>query len=290
MDIHPYQHKSKNTIAVLVQGGVRNSLGNLKIIKHLPGLTAIIVAGNQQFVTDTTWLCSEKVPEQMWNEFWTWSCILDSADANTPDFNWQIPGFDDRNWSPALQISGEAWGTLSPRYIPRLKETDLGSGTLLQVRNGKIADISVRKLPENLPLILKSGDEAVIDAGKLSLIYWVVKIKAEKGTEIIFTPCQDFVKGEKIINYSCESKFTAREGIQSFMSTETFGFRYLNIKVLNGAFALDSIRFMSRLYPNIRLAGFECSDDFLNRAWQQSSYTSEVLCEDGYVDSAERAE
>jgi alpha-L-rhamnosidase len=290
VDIHSYLHKGKNTIAVLVQGGVRNSIGNLKVMKHAPGLTAIIVTDNQQFVTDSTWLCSDKIPEQMWNEVWTWSCILDSTNANTPDFGWQMPGFDDRNWSPARQISGEAWGPLRARYIPRLVETDLGSGTLLQVRNGKIADISVKKLPENLPQILKSGDEAVIDAGKLSLTYWVMKIKAEKGTEIIFTPCQDFVKGETIINYNCESKFTAREGSQSFMSTETFGFRYLNIKVLNGTFSLDSIRFISRLYPNIRLADFECSDDFLNRTWQQSSYTSEVLCEDGYVDSAERAE
>jgi hypothetical protein len=290
VDIHKYLRRGKNIIAVLVQGNVRNEIGNLKIMKHRPGLTAIIRTDNQQFETDSTWHCSDRIPEQMWTDVWTWSCILDKVDANTPDFNWQIPEFDDGKWSHALPVSGVTWGPLEPRYIPLLKETDLGCGTLLQVRNGKNADVSVRKLPENLPLKLKSGDDAVIDAGKLSLTYWVMKIKAEKGTEIEFTPCQDFVKGETIINYNCVSKFIAREGSQSYMATETFGFRYLNINVLKGSFTLDSIRFISRVYPNIRLAKFECSDDFLNRTWQQGSYTSEVLCEDGYVDSAERAE
>jgi alpha-L-rhamnosidase len=115
VDIQAYLHIGKNYIVVLVHGGVRNVIGNLKIMKHMPGLAAIIVADKQQFVTDTTWLCSDKIPEQMWNEVWTWSCILDKVDNNTPDFNWQMPGFDDREWGHALQISGAAWGRLKQR-------------------------------------------------------------------------------------------------------------------------------------------------------------------------------
>ena len=290
VDIHDHLHKGKNTIAVLVHGNVKNAIGNLKIMKHSPGLTAIIKTDKQQIITDSTWRCSDKIPEQMWTSVWTWSCILDSVNNNTNDFSWQLAGFDDTKWSPARQVRGETWGPLKLRYIPLLRETDLGSGTILQLKNGKAVDSSARKLPDNLPLKLRSGDEAVVDAGKLSLTYWVLNLKAEKGTEIIFTPCQDFVRGETIINYNCESRFITREGSQSYLSTETFGFRYLNIKVLKGSFTLDSIRFISRLYPNMSVAKFECSDDFLNRTWKQSSYTSEVLCEDGYVDSAERAE
>lgn len=290
VDIKDYLQRGKNTIAVLVHGNVKNDLGNLKIMKHLPGLAAVIQADNQQFVTDSTWLCSDQIPEQMWTNVWTWSCILDKADNNTSGFNWQIPGFDDGNWGSSVKVSGKTWGPLKIRYIPLLKETNLGSGTILQVRNDKAVDTSARKLPDNLPVKFRSGDEVVIDVGKLSLTYWAMNINAERGTEIVFTPCQDFVRGETIINYNCISKLIAREGSQSFLSTETFGFRYLNMKVLKGSFTLDSIRFISRLYPNKKLAAFECSDDFLNSTWQQSSYTSEVLCEDGYVDSAERAE
>lgn len=290
IDIRSFIRKGKNIIAVLVHGNVRNALGNLKIMKHLPGLSAVITTGKKYFVTDSTWLCSDKIPEQMSTGIWTWSCILDSADANAEDFNWQKPGFDDRKWERAVSVSGDTWGVLKHRYIPLLRETDLGSGTILQVRNVKSVNSSVRKLPDNLPVRFNSGDEAVIDVGKLSLTYWVLNINAEKGTRIIFTPCQDFINGETIINYNCITSYRAREGAQSVLSTETFGFRYLNIKILNGSFVLDSIRFISRLYPDMNLAEFECSDDFLNRTWQQDSYTCRVLCEDGYVDSAERAE
>jgi alpha-L-rhamnosidase len=287
IDINDHIHEGKNTIAVLVHGNVK---GSLKIMKHLPGLSALILTDNRQFVTDSTWLFSDQIPEQTITNIWTWSCILDSVNANVPDFGWQTPEFDESKWQKAHPVPGETWGSLKLRYIPLLKETDLGSGTLLQVKNGKASDKTRKKLPDDLPMKFKSGDELVIDAGKLSLFYWRLKMDAEEGTEIVFSPCQDFVNGETIINYNCITKYNAREGVQSYMSTETFGFRYLNIKVASGSFTIDSIKFISRLYPSVSIAKFECSDDFLNRTWQQSSYTSEVLCEDGYVDSAERAE
>jgi hypothetical protein len=226
----------------------------------------------------------------MITDIWTWSCILDRIDANSADFNWQMPQFDDSRWEPAGPVAGNSWGPLTPRSIPLLRESDLGSGTILQVRTCKTTDTVPKKLPGCLPMKFNAGDKIVIDAGKLSLTYWTADINAEKETELVFTPCQDFVKGETIINYNCISRYIAREGNQSFMSNETFGFRYLNIEILRGSVTLKNIRFISRLYPNIKLAAFECNDDFLNKTWEQTSYTASVLCEDGYVDSAERAE
>jgi alpha-L-rhamnosidase len=287
IDIKKYILKGRNTIAILVHGNVT---GSLKIMKHSPGLTAVVRADDEEFVTDSTWLCSAQVPEQTITDIWTWSCVLDKVDANTPDFNWQNERFNDSKWEHAVSLPGDNWGSLTQRYLPLLKETDLGSGKILQVKNGKSTDLAVKDLSEHRPMQFKEGDEAVIDVGKLSLTYWLLNMKAEKGTELIFAPCQDFVKGETIINYNCITTYKAKEGCQSYMATETFGFRYLNIKVKTGSFTLDSIRFISRLYPNVSMAKFECSDDFLNRTWNQSRYTSEVLCEDGYVDSAERAE
>ena len=287
VDIKGHIHRGKNTIAVMVQGNVT---GSLKIMKHVPGLTALVKIDDRQYITDNSWLCSDKIPQQMIRGIWTWSCILDSVDANSQDYNWQTSQFDDSKWKQAVPVSGESWGRFTLRSIPLLRETDLGSGTILQVKNEKTNDTSVRKLSDNLPIKFNSGDEIVIDVGQLSLTYWRIDMIAEKGTDLVFTPCQDFVNGETIINFNCIATYRARDGNQSYMSGETFGFRYLNIKVKNGSFTLDSIRFISRLYPNINLAEFECSDDFLNRTWQQTSYTATVLCEDGYVDSAERAE
>lgn len=278
-----------NTIAILVQGNVASEI-NLKVMKHYPGLTAIVKIDDRQICTDSTWLCSTNIPEQLPGDRQTWSCILDATDANTQDYNWQMTSFNDSLWKPAVQVSGESWGNFTPRSIPLLRETDLGSGTILQISSDKNTDTIPKKLPGALPITLKAGDKIVIDAGKLSLSYWKMDMNAVKGTELIFTPCQDFIDGETIIYYNCIDTYKAREGKQSFMSSDTYGFRYLKIEVLNGSFTLDNINFVSRLYPNIKIADFECSDDFLNRTWEQSSYTAEVLCEDGYVDSAERSE
>jgi alpha-L-rhamnosidase len=287
LDIKRFIQTGQNTIAIMVQGNVTV---NLKVMKHIPGLTARIKIDNQQYITDTSWKCSDQIPQQMIKDIWTWSCILDKVDANSPDFNWQLPLFDDNKWEAAVPVSGETWGPLTMRSIPLLRETDLGSGTILQIKNNSGTDTLKKKLPDNLPLKFIAGDEIVIDAGKLSLTYWTIGLTATNGTDLVFTPCQDFVKGETIINYNCITTYKAREGDQSYMSADTYGFRYLNIKVLNGSFTLNSLRFTSRLYPNIGIAKFECSDEFLNKTWQQTSYTAEVLCEDGYVDSAERAE
>jgi alpha-L-rhamnosidase len=287
IDIKDHIHKGQNTIAIMVQGNVT---GSLKVMKHIPCLTALLKIDNRQYKTDSTWLYSDGIPQQMITDIWTWSCILDKVDANSPDYNWQSAQFDDSSWNQSVAVSGESWGPLTLRSIPLLRESDLGSGTILQVKNGKTTDTSVKKLSDYIPMKFNSGDEIVIDIGKLSLTYWIINMNAAKGTDLVFTPCQDFVEGETVINYNCVAAYKAREGNQPYMSNETFGFRYLNIKVLNGSFTLDSIQFVSRLYPNIQIAEFECSDDFLNRTWQQSSYTATVLSEDGYVDSAERAE
>jgi hypothetical protein len=235
-------------------------------------------------------LCSDQIPQQIIKDIWTWSCILDKVDANVKDYDWQMPQFDDGNWQPAVAVSGESWGPLTLRSIPLLKETDLGSGIILQIKNGNKTDTSAKKLPDNLPIKFNAGDEIVIDASKLSLTYWTITMNARKGTDLVFTPCQDFVNGETIINYNCVTTYKAREGNQSYMSTDTYGFRYLKVEVLSGSLILNRIRFTSRLYPNFRVAEFECNDDFLNKTWQQCSYSAEVLCEDGYVDSAERTE
>ena len=282
-------HKGTNIISIMVQANIK---GSLKVMKHRPGLTAVMRIDNQLVVTDESWICSDQIPEQIIKNRWTWSCILDSVDANVRDFNWQSTQFRDNHWKPAVKISGDSWGSLTPRSIPLLRETDLGSGTLVQIRSKKkkTTDTLIRKLPDYLPVRFDEGDEIVIDAGRLSLTYWKIDMEAEQGTEIVFTPCQDFVGGETIISYNSITTYKAREGNQTYMTGDTFGFRYLNIMVLKGSIFLKNIHFTSRLYPNISIAQFECNDEFLNDTWQQTSYSSEVLCEDGYVDSAERAE
>lgn len=287
VDIASFIKKGSNTIAIMVQANV---IGSLKIMKHAPGLTALIKVGGLEVYTDTSWLCSDKVPIQMLKDRWTWSCVLDKVNAKSTDFGWVNPDFNDQSWSKAVKIDGNAWGQLKPRAIPLLAETDMGSGTILQLTYEGNIDRTAKPLPANLPITLKAGSETVIDVGKLSLIYWTMEFQADDGAGIIFTPCQDFYDDKTVISYNCENVYDARQGLQSYMSSDTFGFRYLNIRVVNADITLNSIKFTSRLYPNIKVALFKCDDEFLNKTWEMASYSTAVLSEDGYVDSAERAE
>jgi len=279
--------KGNNTVAILVQANV---VGSLKVMKHTPGLTALIKINDLEINTDQTWLYSDKVPSQMIRDHWTWSCILDKVNAKSKDFGWINPDFDDQAWAKAVKIDGKMWGPLKPRAIPLLAETDMGNGTILQITHDGNVDKSVKPLPANLPLTIKANTEVVIDVGKLSLTYWQLDFDADENARIVFKPCQDFIDGKTIINYNCNNIYEARPGPQSYMTTDTFGFRYLNMKVENADITLKSIKFTSRLYPNIKVAEFECNDDFLNKTWEMTSYSTAVLTEDGYVDSAERAE
>ncbi len=287
IDIVKFVKKGNNTVAILVQANV---IGSLKIMKHTPGLTALIKIDGLEIYTDQSWLCSDKVPSQMIADRWTWSCILDQVDAKSEDFGWTNPEFNTQTWSKAIKIDASTWGPLKPRAIPLLAETDLGSGTILQVTCNGNVDKTPKVLSENLPIELKADSEVVIDIGKLSLIYWNIEFEADGNAKLIFTPCQDFIDGKTIINYNCENIYEAKQGLQSYISTDTFGFRYLNLKVSNADIKINSIKFVSRLYPNIAVAEFQSDDEFLNKTWQMASYTTAVLCEDGYVDSAERAE
>ena len=287
IDLNGRLYKGLNTIAVMVQGGVT---GSLKIMKHRPGLAAVLLTDDQHYSTDSNWRCSDRIPEQMMVGRWTWSCILDSVNADVPDYGWQAKDFNDQHWDHAVAIDGNNWGPLTPRSIPLLRETNLGSGTILQVEKGRITDTTRIKLSGKLPLEFKTGDEIVIDASRLSLAYWHISFHAPKDSRLVFTPCQDFVNGKTIVSYNCVTTYRTREGFQEYRTGDTFGFRYLNLKVASGSIRIDSLEFISRQYPAVPIARFTCSDDFLNRAWKQTSYTAAVLCEDGYVDSAERAE
>ena len=49
--IKDHINKGQNTIAILVQGNVT---GSLKVMKHCPGLTALLKIDNQQYITDSS--------------------------------------------------------------------------------------------------------------------------------------------------------------------------------------------------------------------------------------------
>ncbi|MHC4121318.1 MAG: alpha-L-rhamnosidase-related protein, partial [Planctomycetota bacterium] len=292
VDVKRFLKKGSNTLAVLVVGGV--SIG--RIMKHEPGLAVQLEVEDLQgkrstIVSDTSWRCSSQtryLPPAARG-----SCIRDNIDTTREKADWVLPEFDDSQWSFAVDTDGAKWGPFYRRSIPLLRETDVGPATIVQVTRGDRTDNIIRPLPYALPVEIKAPAEMVIDIGRLAQAYWVLDFEADQGSEFTIRPCQTFQENKKADdNFGVVNHYKARTGRQQYMSTDTFGFRYMHLQLTTGRMTLFGASFVDVTYPFDRLGSFECSDTMLNELWDRATYTVQVCSEDAYVDCAlrERAE
>jgi hypothetical protein len=292
VDLKRLLKKGSNTLAVLAVGGVSNS----RIMKHEPGLAVQLKVEDRQgrratIVSDTSWRCSSRtrfLPPAAGG-----SCIGDNIDATREKADWVLPEFDESQWHLAVNIDGSKWGPFYRRSIPLLRETEVGPVTIVQVTRGDRTDNIIRPLPYALPIEVSAPAEMVVDMGRLAQAYWVLDFDADEGSEFTVRPCQTFKQERKADNnFRVVNRYKARAGLQKYMSTDTFGFRYMQLQLTTGRMALRGARFVDVTYPFGRVGSFDCSDAMLNELWERATYTVEVCSEDAYVDCAlrERAE
>ncbi|MHC4433636.1 MAG: glycosyl hydrolase family 95 catalytic domain-containing protein, partial [Planctomycetota bacterium] len=292
VDVTQLLKKGSNTLAVLVVGGISIS----RIMKHEPGLAVQLEVEDLQgkqtaIVADTNWRCSSQtryLPPAAKG-----SCIRDNIDATREKVDWVLPEFDDSQWHFAVNIDGAKWGAFYRRSIPLLRETEVGPATIVQVTRGDKTDNTIRPLPDALPVEISAPAEMVIDLGRLAQAYWVLDFEADQGSELTLRPCQTFRENKKADNnFGVANRYKARAGRQQYMSTDTFGLRYMHIQLTAGRINLRGARFVDVTYPFERVGSFDCSDAMLNELWDRATYTVQVCSEDAYVDCAlrERAE
>jgi hypothetical protein len=121
----------------------------------------------------------------------------------------------------------------------------------------------------------------------------VLDFEADEGSEFMVRPCQTFQENKRADdNFRVVNRYKARAGRQKYMSTDTFGFRYMQLQLTTGRINLRGARFIDVTYPFDRVGSFNCSDEMLNELWDRATYTVQVCSEDAYVDCAlrERAE
>ncbi len=292
VDVTRFLRKGSNTLAVLAVGGIAIS----RVMKHESGLAVLLEVldpkgDSTMVVTDATWRCSGRtrfLPPRAKG-----SCVQDNIDATREDVDWQSPAFDDTTWDFAADVDGAKWGPFYPRSIPLLRETEVGPGTIVQVKRGDETDDTARPLPGALPVEIGAPGEIVIDMGRLAQAYWVLDLEGDPGSEFTIRPCQTFKEDRKAENnFGAVNRYRVREGRQIYMSTDTFGFRYMHVQLTEGEIRLHGAKFVNVTYPFDRLARFNCSDAMLNELWDRATYTVQVCSEDAYVDCAlrERAE
>ncbi len=255
VDVTAELKPGENTVAILVVG----NLSGGKIMRHEPGLTAILEADGQEIIrTDASWKWTQKTRYRQVTA--SWPTITDAViDTRLEDGDWRLPAYDDSAWQPAVGIASQSWGHLTARRIPLLRETSV------PFTFGGNA---------SLPVTLQAGQKLEFTTGRIVQVYPEIEFTADEGTELELKPFG--------------VAYYAKSGPQSYFTIDTRGITQGEIGVTKGSITLTGFKLIERLYPYDQLGAFKSSDDFLNQLWAMCARSCEVLSEDSYVDCADR--
>jgi len=270
--------KGVNTMAILVHHYAIGSFElwhdkNARMMDHEPGLTALLTVnygnGKSKIIkTDKTWKASSGT--RFRPSPGSYSSVPDRIDARLDDGDWTINAYDDSDWKNASVIDGSKWGNLTPRSIPLLKETN-------------VTPLKLESLPRNM----FKGDVFIVDAGKVVQAYSLLDFNASEGSKIELHHFN--TKGSSTsFTATMFDSYTAKSGVQHYISGDTYGFRYLAIQCSEGSVSLNNIQIIERKYPYERSGSFLSSDTLLNKLWETAVNTVEVCSEDALVDCADR--
>ncbi len=134
LDLAPHLRAGRNAIVVLVHHYAGATSG--RIIRHDPGLTALLVADGQEILrSGADWKSSADTEYQP--SPGAWSSIPDVIDGRKRLGDWTSATYDDSGWNRAVAIDGSSWGHFQSRTSPLCREEDL---------------TNMRRLPEYQPL------------------------------------------------------------------------------------------------------------------------------------------
>jgi alpha-L-rhamnosidase len=279
VDVHDFIQEGSNNISVLVHD-YGNAI-NGRIMKHDPGLALMLeVSGREILRTDTTWRYSNEtmyLPAPA-----SWNTVPDIMDARIENGGWKDPGFDDSGWPFASPVDGNLWGTMVERDIPLARETELTG--LRRLPSGEL-------LNNELPIELDAGQEILIDFGRMAMAYTVMELDAEEGSEITMRYALRYKDGKPSEMFGVGNRYIAREGRQSFMTTDQWCSHYMQVSCVSGKVRLQGLKIIDRRYPFDRIGTFSCSDEMITTLWEMAQNTIEVTSDDAYgSDARERNE
>lgn len=301
VDLKPWLQTGANQLAVLVhhyhdgKASADWSSVNGRIMRHEPGLAVCLDLESrdgklEQVRTDGTWRGSTQtrfLPSE-----YSWTSIPDRIDARRDPGDWTAVELDDSKWELAAPVDGQHWGLLRPRSRPRLRETEAGPLVLVErspAPSGSVPQAPVA-LAQRLPATLQAGEQWIIDAGSFVQGYTELEFEATGGSELELEYAQNYRdSGRKLTNSHGQlNRYTARAGKQSYLSGDTYGFKYLALRLKSGQVQLMRVRVVNRVYPFMQAGSFHSSDPGLNQLWTNCVRTIQICSEDAYVDCASR--
>ena len=295
-----YLVRGENTIAILVHHYAINSFTewfdkSARMMYHNPGLTASLTIPDKPensvlLVTDSSWKGSAHTRFLL--SPGSYASVPDNIDARLDQGDWTLSSFDDSKWENASKINGEDWGKFTPRTIPLLRDREI---IPLKISGAVVDEAPKEKSQSNLttlPLKIGTGYQVIVDIGKVVQAYPVLDFNAADSSKLEFgyATLLDQNKGvpfqEQFTNMN--SRYISKQGEQNYTSGDTYGFRYLIIKVLSGEITLNGVTVIERSYPFVRRGSFSSNDELLNWLWNTCVNTVEACSEDAYVDCADR--
>jgi hypothetical protein len=246
-------------------------------------------------------------------------------DAGRFPSGWEQPGFDDAAWGsavviPAMHIGGfgrtqpptDPYGPLYPRPIARLDgkicvptairieslkdPVDLSSDSpAKRVEASTAAAVMGREQAAGLPIqvTVPFGGAArlVMDMGRVVSGFPQFEVEAPRGTILDFAYVEDPIDGPGTgFGRQLGTRYAARGANDRFQVFDPNGLRYayLLIHGVSGPVTLKSFSVQENLYPWTAGAGFECSDEALNRLFQAGIRTVQLNSQDAFLDCPTR--
>ena len=271
VEVTDYLKEGKNNITVLVMSHGSNG----KMMNHAPGLTVWLSLKNEatstDILSDETWCWNNHTRYLPPAQHWGYVC--DRIDARLDDGDWTLPEYDDTGWSKAVKIDGEQWGPLIPRQIPLLGEWNVP----LKPLTG-----------DAFPVETKAGGSVIIELERMAQGYAAFDFESGEGNRLVFecgytTDSVDVTSEYKAVNH-----YIAKSGRQVYVTTDSYGFRYVKIATEISPVTLHAVKITDRRYPYVDAGSFTCNDPFLTDLWQRSVHTMRMNAEDGFMDCALR--
>ena len=250
---------------------------------------------------------------------------VEILDGSRFPFGWERPGFDDGEWGsaaviPATHIGGFArtqpptdpYGPLYPRPIARLDgDTCVPTAIRVEYLQGPVdlsSDSPARRveasmgapvtgseratgLPVQITVASGSAVRLVMDMGRIVSGLPQLEVAAPAGTVLDFAYVEEPISGPaRGSGRHLGSRYLARGADDRFQAFDSNGLRYayLLIHDASGPVTLQSFSVRENLYPWTEGAGFECSDEELNRIFQAGIRTVRLNSHDAFLDCPTR--
>jgi len=283
-DIKHLLKPGPNVIAVLVR--VDSPLKDAKtasacigrVMMHTPGFTARLDCTSGTTVVESIHLCTDS----NWTAFYEpsissqsgfhYASIPEVIDARLSPGMWEQLGYVKDEGAAATPIDTrdmKIWPKIQPRTIPLLRESIIP----FTVEASEPVTIAGSKYQ------VKANDEITLHCPRVVLAYTVIDITAKSGTRI-----EAFSRE----NPASRNVYFCKDGPQTWMLGDVFGFQNWTIRVTAGIADIIPRKVVEVVYPFTRVGEFHSSDSLLDRIWEVTAKSLEVMSEDAYVDCIDR--